>query len=533
MKILTQLTNFIRITKDTIGFFRVQDFYSGWWGLNSIISEIKQFPDSYISDMVDVLNDLLAAQNNKDSILIADLLESQVLYYAENALQELALGEEVRGNYLEKNMSCLKDSYISDLIRKNVLYAINSSQYSVEMTNMGVYTVKMLEDNTSFYYHSNLNPFVEGELLAKYYADDTCFNYNVLGFGFGYHVRELLNMDMRYNITVIENNLDVITLAFLYCDLEDILTNTRFKLLYCDKEGIMKALLQCNMGEENSLIIHYPSLRAIKEIALKTALENYFVNVNSMLGQKKYMDWNFYYNIRLKDEPVDVVLNRLSGKSVVYIGGGPSLEDNLEYLKKITMSKEKILMCASTVYKKLLDCSIIPDYVVIIDAKKNMISHIKGTPETAASMLYLCTAYFGAVQEFKGKRYIIFQNGYSEAEKYARENNYILANTGGSVSTTAIDIILKAGCKEMITFGMDLAYTDNKHHSFDESSLNGDSLNNHIMVKAIGGGMVPTTNVLNIYRNWIEKRIENINDISLINVSRGAYIKGMKNVTEI
>lgn len=533
MRILTQLTNFIRLIKETVHFFRVQDFYHGYCGLDRIIFEIKQFPDKYISELAVVLNDILAAQNNKDNILVADLLEAQLMYYIENTLQEIILSEEPSVSYLEKNLSCLKDRNLSDMIRNNVLYALNSPQYSVEVTNMGVYTVKLSEDNAAFYYHSNLDPFSEGELLAKYYGKDKCFNYNVFGFGFGYHVGALLDMDRRCNVTAIENNLEVITLAFLYCDLEDILTNTRFKLLYCDEAEVRKTLLKCNKGEENLFIIHYPSLRAIKDITLRQTLENYFINVNSMLGQKKYLDWNFYYNIKLNDEPVDEVLNRLSDKSVIYIGGGPSLEYNLDYLKSSTVEKEKILMCASTIYKKLLNNSIIPDYVVMIDAKDNMLSHIEGTPETKTSMLYLCTASASAVREFKGKRYIIFQNGYGEAEKYANENNCILTDTGGSVSTTAIDMILRAGCKELVTLGMDLAYTDNKRHFFDESLLEEDITNKLISVNAVDGGMVPTTNILNIYRHWIERRIENIKDISLINVSRGAFIKGMKNVTEI
>ena len=51
-------------------------------------------------------------------------------------------------------------------------------------------------------------------------------------------------------------------------------------------------------------------------------------------------------------------------------------------------------------------------------------------------------------------------------------------------------------------------------------------------MKGVDQNTVYTTNVLNIYRMWIEKRIENVRDISFINVSKGAYIKGMRNVND-
>ena len=125
---------------------------------------------------------------------------------------------------------------------------------------------------------------------------------------------------------------------------------------------------------------------------------------------------------------------------------------------------------------------------------------------------------------------MIFQKGYQPAEEYAKEHGVMTFETGGSVSTLAMDVLLQCGCKELITIGLDLAYTDNKVHSFDAKTTDTKRL---LCVKCVLGGTVPTTNVLNTYRIWIEKRLKNEKNVRLINISRGAYIEGMENVSSV
>lgn len=99
------------------------------------------------------------------------------------------------------------------------------------------------------------------------------------------------------------------------------------------------------------------------------------------------------------------------------------------------------------------------------------------------------------------------------------------------MSTSAIDLILRFNCKSLTTIGLDLAYTDNKTHSYDAKSVDTSTSSRYIYVKGVRGDSLPTTNILNIYRKWIENRIENrIKNIKLVNMSRGAYIEGMENV---
>lgn len=528
MNTIKQLSIIALKTKEIIKSFRIQDFFHGQHGLSALLKDTEKLPAECITELTDTLKDIMEAQQNKDNILIADLLEVQFLPYIETILQQSIINEpnSICINYLDENLRLLKNDELSKKIRLNADSVLNSDRYAIEASNIGSYIVKSINPDHSFYYHSNVNPIDEGNQFATYYSRNNCFDYIIFGFGFGYHISAMLRLDRRFRLSVLETNLDILTLAFIYCDLKDILSNPRFTLHFIDYNEIGHYLNKNTVNSDRLFLIHYPSMMDLSDGEYKKLLNNYFINISSMLSQQKFLDWNFYYNIQFNDAPIDVLSELFFNKTVVYIAGGPSLEYYIMLLQDNSFTSDKIIICASTVYKKLLENKIIPDFVIMIDAKDNMVNHIKDAPKNTSSLIYLCTACNAAVREFPNKRYICFQNGYEDAENYANINNLMLINTGGSVSTSAIDLVLQLKCCRLITIGLDLAYTDNKSHSF-EPTLNKTS--ELIPVKSVSGGIIYTTNVLHIYHKWIEQRIKSI-DTELINLSHGAYIDGMYNV---
>jgi hypothetical protein len=77
--------------------------------------------------------------------------------------------------------------------------------------------------------------------------------------------------------------------------------------------------------------------------------------------------------------------------------------------------------------------------------------------------------------------------------------------------------------------GLDLAYTNNYVHALDTSRRELQGTDNLLQVEDIHGNQIFTTKVLNIYRKWIEDRINNITGIEFIDATEGgAKIEGMK-----
>lgn len=548
MNLIPQLTNLTETITSTIEYFRIQDFFHGNITFNRVVNSLNQllpmFTDEEISLITDNLGTILNAQSEADYVLLADMLEISLLTSVKSILEARIStdGSNPKPEYLNNNLEALKNADNSGkynslitLIQKNsVKYNSSfSSQtkyiYNIEQTNIGVPTLKVTINDKSVYYHSNVNPFSEGRMLAKYYTKPDTYNYNVFGFGFGYHIKALLESDRRFRINAIETNIEVLTMAFMYIDLADILSNDRFSLEYCPLDNFADSFKNSLNNSENSLLlIHYPSLCTLEDGVLKQSLNNYFINFSSMYSQEKYLNWNFYYNMKLNSRPVDTLKDNFKSKDIIYVAAGPSLNYYFDYLVKNMASSNTIIICASTIYRTLLNKNIIPNYVIMTDAQDNMISHVKDIDTTGSSLIYLSTACSNAVAAFNGDKYILFQYGYEPAENYADKNHLSLIETGGSVSTSAIDLILRFNCKSLTTIGLDLAYTDNKTHSYDTKNV--DTSNRCIYVKSVKGESVPTTNILNIYRKWIENRIKDVKNIKLVNMSHGAYIEGMENV---
>jgi len=178
------------------------------------------FTDEEISLITDNLGTILNAQSEADYVLLADMLEISLLTSVKSIL-EARISTDASNpipEYLENNLESLKNADNSDkynslitLIQKNSAKYISSFStqtkyiYNVEQTNIGVPTLKVTTNDKSVYYHSNVNPFSEGRMLAKYYAKPDTYNYNIFGFGFGYHIKALLDLDRRFRINAIHH----------------------------------------------------------------------------------------------------------------------------------------------------------------------------------------------------------------------------------------------------------------------------------------------------------------------------------------
>ena len=148
-------------------------------------------------------------------------------------------------------------------------------------------------------------------------------------------------------------------------------------------------------------------------------------------------------------------------------------------------------------------------------------------------MILLSTANRHFIQKYHGKKYLIFQKEYKPAEEYAEQNNLTLYETGGSVTTTALDFSIRANAGRIIFLGLDLAFTNNLAHASDTSNMIATDEEELIEVKEYFGGKVLSDAKFIMYRKWIEKRIQrkDAHQIQMINATEGgSYILGMKHI---
>ena len=530
--IINNFSNNLILVNEIIKQFRRQDFHAALRKLNLFSKRLIETVQSFVSDeslqqyeidmesFAAVLSGVLEAQEKEDYILVADLLELQIVPWLQQ-IQELLISEislDIDDQLMMNNMEGLKKVNLAlagELEKQDI-----SSEYIVEPTSSGLLTLQVTDGTGTYYFHSNNNPALEGNIFAEQYYSLDCSHYVVFGLGLGYHIKALLNMDDGLYIDIVEPDLSIIKVAVTMTDMTWLYTNPRIRLIY-DKNYIkLKDLLET----DKQFLIHYPSLRHITDTKIKEYMERFFINDSRMRDMRIQFENNFRDNVVNCDDYVDVLEDKFSGKNAIIVAAGPSLDKNVELLRNVP--KNTIIVAVGTIFRKLIHMGIRPDFVIFLDAQAHLHGQIGGVEHEEVPIICASTACRRIAELYQGKKYLICQKGYDRAETYAKERGYRLYESGGSVSTIALDMCLQLGCKSIAYVGLDLAFTNNHTHAAGTLSYGLRDEKIKVYATSIDGGNIASCLLFTIYREWIERRVARIkNGVEVIDATEGGARK--------
>ena len=540
----TLLTDIVKLSDDLIYLLKKQDFYNGIRLHRNIIKvvqkafQIYSAGDIFFTDMENAVKNLLKAQESNDYILMSDIYEMQVKTACNRELERLhesGIWQDIT-DYYDINYNS------ADKELKNMLDMINAREddipqdYMLIENSVGQFSLKKKYGSKELIFSSSNNPYVDARSIIDSYANkgENAGVYIVMGLECGYIASVLYKQDDIEHIYVYEHDMYVIKAAMHYCDMTKLLQSGKISIIY-DKQLIEfgKKLASVEPDKDDvAIIIQRPSMMNISDKILREKVEDFFLYQSSVLSQGKMLDGNFRKNTTSESMKnvhyLDELRDRFYKREVYFLAGGPSLEDKLELLKEET--GKQIIVCVGTVLKLLLKNNIVPDYVVMIDSQKNMLSQIDGVNTENLSLIYIPTLFYGVVGDWNGKKYMAMQEGFKRTELMAKEKKLRLYETGGSVSTFALDFLIRFNCRRIVCMGLDLGFTDKRRHA--GSQVNIDTNCELRKVQAVNGGYIYTSKNLDNYRKWIERSIDSMTDdeqsVEIINASNGAYIRGMR-----
>lgn len=536
-EICSELISVINDATKTVWYFRQQYLFKGYRKLQQVITDIS----TVIGDLIDVcgqeilqeigLTSLLDAQEQQDEILIADVLEGQFVPALESVVQQMESQMSVdQFDYLEKNLGVLLGKNQEELVKViSMAKGIDSCKYIPEFTSSGQITIRLYENGEQYYISGNNNPYRDAMQFVRGNLEDDIYQYIIIGAGMLYEAQMILEEKPDVQLVVVEDDPYLFRQVLTYRDVTSILQDKRLTLVCSNLARYIG-----NIDVENQrLLIRKSALRHIHDMRTKNLLERFFVKYMTIKEQAFVLEKNFRENIVHNENirSVDEIAERIKGRRVYLVAGGPSLNDTTDVLKE--RQEGEVILCVGTAASKLKAEGIVPDYVIIVDPSACIQEQIDGSVDAdKTELLYMCSASSEALQSFTGTKYAIFQKGFYKAEEYANEHGYTLIATGGSVSTTALDLCIRFGCKEIVCLGLDLAYTGNKSHADGLLETHDTIITEHTpMIKSVNGCMIPTSTSLLCFHQWIENRIRDMEDISIVNVSDGAYIMGMINIS--
>lgn len=261
--------------------------------------------------------------------------------------------------------------------------------------------------------------------------------------------------------------------------------------------------------------------RIIKETEIKTIFYSSHIIKKNMLTNLIFIPESSLGN-KLE--------NHFRDMPAIIIGAGPSLDDNINELKKA--KGKAILIAVGRVLKKLLQIGIIPDFVVSVDYSEKNFDFFKGIDYSNITLVYGIGINSDILRNHNGKKILMLTAADFFVNRLLAKMGYEykLFKGGGFVSCFAYEFARVIGANPIILVGQDLAFTDNKIyfnislHDGEKNEIREEEL---LWVESNDGRKVATNKIYFGFLKWFENEIEKDQKIRVINVSeRGAKIRG-------
>lgn len=414
---------------------------------------------------------------------------------------------------------------IKDEELREKLFNSKEEPVSIEVSPSKRGTLTMRMDG--YYLYSYYDPIRDVERFIDSQLDHKADTYCVFGFGLGYHIQYLLQKEPNKRVIVIEPYSCVIRKAAEQLDLSIIFSHPNVEVWCLEQGQSLGRVLEGLSNQRIRWIIPNAWLKALpQDHHLKQFLEDVKIRDISFQRFSALMEKNFVFNLEYVNANIGQLFGKFKDYKAILVSAGPSLDDAVYFLRKL--KGKYFMLCVGSALRVLKTNGIIPDAVIISDPQESVYQQLDNT-EFTGPLIYLSTACRLAVANHKGLKIIAFQKGYPQAENYAEKGSIPLVDTGGSVATTALDILIEMGFSEIVLVGQDLAYSKDRSHALQSTSKVGvvsdESL---ITVPANDGTTVKTTTILSVYRRWFERKISEIKRVAFKNTAeRGAVIQGV------
>lgn len=446
-------------------------------------------------------------------------------------------------NYYELNLECMK-KYRPILFHQLNEYGFKKQLDAIESVEAkdGELAIKVTSESKEYRLNSIYHPKEE----AKRWMNQYNFNNHKLvitmfGFGNGIFAKTILeNLKEQDKLLIYEPILDIFNHVLQYYDITPILIS---KNIYIYLEGINEHEFALSLkgnidvsNYKNQINCHHPQYDAIFVNSYKKYLEaikesNLYMITNINTGiyfSEKFIENNLKNLIFIKEslslyELKEKIPNHIPA---VVVAAGPSVEQNVEYLKEI--KGRAVIFAVDRILDYLLDNGVEPDFIVTVDPKKPTEYFSKRENITIPLICYMESNY-DILELHQGKKIFCSKNKFSD-ECYTINNKPVpFLLPSGSVAIVAFSACVELGFQKIILVGQDLAYDGEKSHGGNTIEIN--PLQKDIFVEGIDGQMIKSRSDWNSYARRYEDILKVTPNIEVIDAKlKGAKISGTINM---
>ncbi|MDP4093182.1 MAG: DUF115 domain-containing protein [Bacillota bacterium] len=347
----------------------------------------------------------------------------------------------------------------------------------------GYYTCRASLNDESYgiLIHSMVDPLEEARIQVSALKGLEKNSFTVVfGFGFGYHIREIIKQKLNIGLVVIiEPRLDILKAAMETMDLSDIITNDSVKIIAFDesfKDISYNYFTSFNRYINNPI---YFQLQSYTNIIAKGGWEPVRKTVSDMIrysclalgdspGDTLVGVANAFNNLEYLVNSADLsnMKDILKGVPAIIVSAGPALDKNFLQLKDV--KGKALILVADIIQEKLLKNGIVPDIVSVLERAGAYGPYFKDKILNPEVVLFGQSVIEDQIFcEYPGN-YIVCNKGGPIFDLWLAKalDDFNLITPSQSVANLNFCIARHLGCDPIVLIGQNLSYSeDGRSHT--------------------------------------------------------------------
>lgn len=373
-------------------------------------------------------------------------------------------------NYFQANIQLLHEYQPELAVRLG--NHIPSLNLEVFQTPCGVPSLRIKQDGKVALLHSGQDPVHEAQRWATKVAIESPYHFMIMGCGLMHHVFQLVQKykSTLSKIVIIEEDVNVVHAAFQAIDLSPYLRTKSVFFLIRPTDTELRSHFNENLTEYTlnglSIIRHSASCELnpayynqIETIA-KESMQGGEILLRTKVQIGAMIQENIIRNfpVLLKSPSVTALKNLFADKTAYIVGAGPSLDHDIETIKKI--GGDAVIIAVDTAYKALCAAGTPPHIVVATDPTPLNARHFDGVTDLGTTTLaYSPSLYHDAAAQLQGTK-VLMPMATSKLLTTLPEllQGASDVKIGTNVGQTCFYLAQYMGCSPIVLLGLDFSF---------------------------------------------------------------------------
>lgn len=302
------------------------------------------------------------------------------------------------------------------------------------------------------------DPIAEAQLQIRQLPAN-CNNIHIYGIGMGDLAKQLLLQTQLQQLHIHILNIQLFALLICYSKQTQWLSDKRVTLHYGQHQQPELPNLSC-IADLQLCDNQNNKLKDLLTMELNLTAINRKHQISDTAHSNR-IEQNIEH-LRIDPDISQFINEHYHPKQVLVIGAGPTLEQQLDFIKQ--QAPHSIIIAVDTALKSLTQAQVMPQLVVSID---DIIStfHLPTDHSQQIALLYFPRLDPNMVELWQGQRF----NAYAHSQFYDPIHQQIPKTRlfcNGSVIHPAIDVAARLAPQQIIMIGTDFCFAHQKTHAF-------------------------------------------------------------------